>query len=243
MRRKTKLPRKSSFPILIRLTEKYATLKGDRLPITVEERNTPVARRRRWQQRRVPIQPARRARQPAKTQSDIHYIMTELTALGRVVHAAFPGSPFSASAHRLPPYALALLAFVGIAGAPKKERGTMLIAKQMAALRREQHDLMKTSCSAGISDQAAFYDAAIRYIQIAAARASHQNPESIGACGRHRLRLHARCCDQRQRCNPFSTRMGSCAMRVHLRRPAGNYPTPRRREVLETLRKFENANE
>ena len=225
--KKTTLP-EVEFSYFDPVSEKYVTLKGDRLPITVEgqipapavAQATPAA----GQPSATP--------DPAKNANDIHYILTQEPHWGASFAPLFRQRNFW-NAQAVP--ALAFLAFVGFQ--VRRKKGRDMLAQQLAEWRREQNDLMKI-LQREDTEQAAFYDAAIRYIQIAAARVSNQNPNSIGpAEAIASCKPDAATSDGVQ--SIFSAHgelryAGAAVTRQKL-------PDARRREVLETLRKFEDA--
>lgn len=227
--KKTKLP-EVEFSYFDPVAEKYVTLEADRLPITVEgEAPQPAVAAQT-----APGAGATAAAQPAKTTSDIQYIMTGPAQWGASFTPLFR-LPIFWETQAAP--ALAFLAFVGIQIRRRKARD--LLARQLAAWRREQNELMRL-LQREDADPAEFYDAATRYIQISAARALNQNPESISPAEAAAARpLDAATSGALQ--SIFNAHgelryAGVSATREKL-------PAPRRREVLETLRRYDNAGE
>ena len=227
--KKTKLP-EVEFSYFDPVAEKYVTLGGQRLPITVEGETPPPPAVIQG----TPSAQTASTPEPAKKASDIQYIMTGPAQWNASFTPLFRRRVFW-NAQAVP--ALALLVFVGIQVSRRKERD--LLAKQFAAWRREQHDLMRI-LQRSDTEQADFYDAAIRYIQIAAARTLLQTPESIGPAEAIASR-------------PFDDATGEGVQSIFnahgelryagVAAGGGKIPDLRRQEVLETLRKFQDASE
>lgn len=212
---------------------KYVTLKGDRPTITVEGAAPPVPV---VQATPSPTQPSS-AQDTAKRANDIQYIMTGPAHWVTTFTPLFR-QPVFWEAQAAP--ALALVGLIGFQARRKKARD--LLARQLAEWRREQQGLMKILQREN-ADPAEFYDAATRYVQIAAARASHGArlaPESIGP-GEALAAL------------PLDEATGEGVQSIFNThgelRYAGVGATgrkladARRQEVLETLRKFQDAQE
>ena len=209
------------------VSEKYVTLRGDPVPITVEgHAPAPAAQ--------PSAAPQTAAADAAKHTSDIQYIMSAPAHWGASFTPIFRRNIFW-EAQAMP--ALALVAFAGVQAGRKKSRD--LLARQQAARRREQGDLMRIM-QRDSTEPAAFYDAATRYIQIGAARGSGRAPESIGAA--EAIASH-----------PLDAATGEGVQSIFNAHGELRYagagvggrklPDGRRREVLETLRKFQNARE
>ncbi|HWB58313.1 MAG TPA: hypothetical protein VG733_02430, partial [Chthoniobacteraceae bacterium] len=133
--------------------------------------------------------------------------------------------------------ALALAVFALVQARRKKARD--LLAKQLAEWRREQNGLMAVLRKSD-TPPAEFYDAAGRFIQIAAARVSGRAPESIGP-GEAIAALPE---DEETRAAVQAIFDAQGELRyAGVTSGRGGVSDARRQEVLQTLRKFQDASE
>lgn len=230
--KKSKLP-PVEFSYFDPVTEKYVTLHGERLPITVEGEApapAPVAAASA-----APSGSATAAAPEAqKYAGDIHYLLTGPAHWGasftpvflRASFWEYQGAPL-----------LALLALIGFRAQARRRQN--VLAQQMAGLRREKSELMKKLQHEDI-DAGSFYDAASRYIQVEAAHGARRNPSSLGL----QDVLAARKVDAAT----VAEIQSIFGAHDELRYAGGSVaarklPAARRQSVLETIRKFENASE
>lgn len=205
------------------VTEKYITLKSDRLPIAVE--GAPPAGA---QPSAAPVTAA----PEAKSNPDIHYISTGPAAWGVKFTPLFQQQIFW-TAQAAP--ALGFLAFIGLR--IKRRRAGDARASLLATRRKEMGELMKSLQRRDI-DQAAFYDAAVRHIQAATARDTSLNPGSVGVTDA----INSRQLDETTREGVQSIFNAHGELRyAGVEATRQKLPETRRDEVLEILRRFENA--
>lgn len=224
--KKTRLPA-VEFSYFDPVAEKYVTLNAERLPITVEGQSAQPAAA----QSTAPGSQPAAAPETAKNANDIHYILTGPARWGESFEPVFRRRFFWDA--QLAPL-LALMAFIGFQLRRKREQNAL--AKQAAELRREKADLMKT-LQRGDVEPAAFYDAAMRAIQIEAARRLRQNPAGIGAEDAVAAgALDAAAGDAVR--SIFSAHEELSYSGVAAR---GKLTADQRQNVLETIRRFENA--
>ena len=227
--KKTKVP-EVGFSYFDPVGEKYVTLKGDRPAITVEGAVPPAPV---VQATPAPGQPSS-PQDTARRASDIQYIMTGTPHWVATFIPLFR-QPVFWEAQAAP--ALALVALIGIQARRKKARD--LLARQLAEWRREQHGLMKVLQNQN-ADPAEFYNAATRYLQIAAAQASRLSPESIGPPEA----VASRPLDGATSEGVQSIFNAHGELRyAGAGAPGRKLPDARRQEVLETLWKFQDAHE
>lgn len=204
-------------------TGKYITLKSDRLPIVVE--GAPPASAQ-------PSAPPVTAATNTKSSPDIHYIATGPAAWGVKFTSLFQQQIFWTS--QAAP-ALGFLAFIGLR--IKRRRAGDTRATLLATRRKEMGELMKTLQRRDI-DQAAFYDAAVRHLQAATAADTALNPGSVGLTDA----INSRPLDHATREGVQSIFNAHGELRyAGVEATRQKLPDARRDEVLETLRRFENA--
>jgi hypothetical protein len=169
--KKTKLPA-IEFSYFDPFTEKYVTLSAERLPIMVEgtfAAPTPAVAQSSPAAAQTPDETAQ-----VEKKNDIHYIVTDSAGREKSFVPIYRRQFFWTA--QIAP----LLALIGFAGIQlQRRRGQDLRAARLAELKRERNELAKTLQRADAS-AADFYGAAVRCIQVEAARMSGGNPASIG---------------------------------------------------------------
>jgi len=224
--KKTRLPA-VEFSYFDPLTEKYVTLNAERTPITVEGQSTPVP-----VVQASPSGQEEKTPEAAKSGTDIHYILTGAAHWDKSFEPVFllpvfwksQGAPL-----------LAFLAFVGFQVQCRRKRD--LIAMRLAELRRQKGDLLK-AMQREDTDAATFYEAATRYFQIEAGSSSSRNPASITTAEIISMRpLDAATSDAVRSIFAAHEELhyaGDAATRQKA-------SSAQRQKVLETLKKFEDA--
>jgi hypothetical protein len=213
------------------LTEKYVTLKSQRLPIQVEGQATPApaAQTSTAAAGRPSATPV-----VAREANDIHYILTGPAGWGKSFTPVFRQRDFWNT--QMAP-AVALLAFIGFTIIRRKQQD--VLAAQAAEWRRQKSELLKSVQREG-ADPQIFYDAAIRYIQIEAARELRRPPASIGATEAIATRKLDIATGE-----AVQSIFNAHAELVYAGAPAERRKVApaQRQSVLDTLKKFENARE
>ncbi len=227
--KKTTLP-DVEFSYFDPVKEKYVTLKDERMAIAVEGSNPAPAPA-------VTLgTPAGPSATPEATKraSDIQYLMTGAPQWGAAFTPIFK-EPVFWEAQGAPALALAVFALVQA----RRKKARDLLAKQLAEWRREQNGLMAVLRKSD-TPPAEFYDAAGRFIQIAAARVSGRAPESIGP-GEAIAALPE---DEETRAAVQAIFDAQGELRyAGVTSGRGGVSDARRQEVLQTLRKFQDASE
>jgi len=209
------------------MTEKYVTLNADRLPLVVEGQGTPA-----------PVAQASPASLPestpnvAKSVNDIHYLLTGPAHWGESFDPVFTKPVFWKS-QGIP--LLALLAFIGFQVNRKKSKDA--VAKRLAETRKQKNELMKI-LQREDTDAATFYSAATRYLQVETASRSNRNPASIASAEIITMR-------------PLDSATSHAVQSIFAAHDELHYageavtrqkiPPARRENVLDALKKFENA--
>ena len=216
------------------ITEKYETLTGKQLPITVEGTQatpTPALAAQNSPGTGAAASPAMQAT-PAP--SDILYIRTDAGRWVKSFEPIYRSREFWVA--QLAPMA-ALLAFVGLR--VRRARLSDLRAQQLLAWRREKSEALRMLRRSDVSEADAL-DAAVRCIQLETAMILGREPATLDA---------AEACASRQLDAQSAERVRSLfAARAELRYAgaargahAQTITSERRDEILETVKRFEEA--
>jgi hypothetical protein len=227
--KKTKLPA-IEFSYFDPFTEKYVTLNAERLPIVVEgtvAAQTPAGVQSTPTALQSPDETAQ-----AEKKNDIHHIVTGSAGPDKGFTPIYRRQFFWTA--QIAP----LLALIGFAGIQlQRRRGQDLRTARLAELKREKYELMKTLQRTDASAKD-FYAAAVRSIQIEAALNSGENPASVGAAEA----ILSKPIDETTADGVRSIFDTSGELLYAGSREVGaRLSDEKRRQVLETINRFENA--